>query len=361
MKQILALMMAMLLLCTLSVVSAEEKKLNIVATTFPLYDWTRAVLGDRVNQVNLSLLQESGVDLHNFQPTAQDFVKVSSADLLIYIGGSSDAWAEDAIREAQNKDMVALSMVEALGDSLKMAVSVEGMQEGDHHHDHDDHDHDKDHDHDDHDDKHDHDDHDDHDDKHDHDDHDDKHDHDSHEHSHEDEHVWLSLRNAQVLTGAIAEALAQKDPAHAETYRQNQAAYAKQLSALDKQYQQAVAQAGTNTLLFGDRFPFRYLTDDYGLSYYAAFSGCSAESEASFETIAFLAQKTDELKLPAVLSLDGSDGRIAKAVLNASRDAARPVLVLDAMQTVSKAMVEEGVTYLGIMEKNLDVLKTALK
>jgi zinc transport system substrate-binding protein len=280
--------------------------------------------------------------------------------------------------------MVAVNLLKALGEDAVMDVTVEGMQEGAHAHDHGD-EHDEEHaDHDDHNhegeppeehaahaDEHDDHDHegetpeehaahaDEHDD-HDHDDHDD-HDHAGHAHNHEDEHIWLSLRNAQKLSRVMAMELAFLDPDNAAQYLNNQKAYAEKLAALDAMYQQAVDAAPNKTLLFGDRFPFRYLVEDYGLAYYAAFSGCSAETEASFETVAFLAKKTDELKLPAVLSLDGSDGKLAQAVLNASADANRSVLVLDAMQTVNAQMVEEGTTYLGIMEKNLDVLKEALK
>ena len=381
MKKLFAALLALMLVLSMGSVAAEEKKLNIVCTTFPSYDWMRNILGDRLEQVDLTLLQDSGVDLHNFQPTAQDFIKVSSADLLVYIGGPSDTWVEDAVKEAKNKDLVAINLLKALGDDAVMDVSVEGMQKGAHHHDHDDHDdHDHDgeeaHDHDEHDDHdhdgeeaHDHDDHDDHDhdgeEAHDHDEHDDHdHDHDNHAghvHNHEDEHIWLSLRNAQKLSRVMAMELAFLDAEHAALYLNNQKAYAEKLDALDKQYQKVVEGAGQKTILFGDRFPFRYLAEDYDLTYYAAFSGCSAETEASFETVAFLANKIDALKLPAVLILDGSDGKIAKAVLNASKDAARPVQVLDAMQTVNKQMVEEGTTYLGIMEKNLNVLKDILQ
>ena len=261
---------------------------------------------------------------------------------MLFRSGPSDTWVEDAVKEAKNKDLVAINLLKALGDDAVMDVSVEGMQEGAHHHDHDDHDHDGE-------------------EAHDHDEHD--HDHDNHAghvHNHEDEHIWLSLRNAQKLSRVMAMELAFLDAEHAALYLNNQKAYAEKLDALDKQYQKVVEGAGQKTILFGDRFPFRYLAEDYDLTYYAAFSGCSAATEASSEAVAFLANKIDALKLPAVLILDGSDGKIAKAVLNASKDAARPVQVLDAMQTVNKQMVEEGTTYLGIMEKNLDVLKDIL-
>jgi zinc transport system substrate-binding protein len=256
-----------------------------------------------------------------------------------------------------------------MGEDLKEEEIVEGMQhEHDHDHDHDheegeehDHDHeDEDHDHDeDHDEDHDHD----HDEDHDHeDDHDGEHDHD-HDHEHEDEydeHVWLSLRNARKLTAAIAEALAGIDAANADAIRENAAAYDSKLQELDAKYTEAVENAAQKTVLFGDRFPFRYMTDDYGLTYYAAFTGCSAESEASFETIAFLAGKADELNLPAVLTIEGGNHKIADTVISASAKADRKVLTMNSMQSVTAEDVKNGMTYLSIMEENLNVLKEAL-
>lgn len=395
MKKILAAALALMLVLSMGSVHAEQKKLNILCTTFPSYDWMRNILGDRLDAVNLTLLQDSGADLHNFQPTAQDFIKVSSADMLVYIGGPSDNWMEDAIKEAKNKDMVVVNLLKALGEDAVMGVTVEGMQEGAHAHDHgdehdhedetaeehaqhDEHDHEdeKAEEHDEHADDHDHEgetpeehaahaeehehEHEEHDEHGEHEDHDHD-DHAGHVHNHEDEHIWLSLRNAQKLSRVMAMELAFLDADNASTYLANQKAYAEKLDNLDKQYQAVVDAAQNKTLLFGDRFPFRYLTEDYGLTYYAAFSGCSAETEASFETVAFLANKADELKLPAILVLDGSDGKIAKAVLGASKDNTRPLIVMDAMQTVDAQMVKEGVTYLGVMEKNLESLKEALK
>ena len=223
-----------------------------------------------------------------------------------------------------------------------------------HDHEDEDHDHDEDHDED-----HDHD----REEEHDHDeDHDEDHDHD-HEHEHEDEydeHVWLSLRNARKLTAAIAEALAGIDAANADAIRENAAAYDAQLQELDAKYTETVENAALKTVLFGDRFPFRYLTDDYGLTYYAAFTGCSAESEASFETIAFLAGKADELNLPAVLTIEGGNHKIADTVISASAKADRKVLTMNSMQSVTSDDVKNGMTYLSIMEENLTVLKEAL-
>ena len=269
---------------------------------------------------------------------------------------------EDVLAAAVNPDLVSVSLTEAMGDGLKEEEIVEGM-EHEHGHDHDhDHEEDEDHDHD-HDEDHDQDEDHDHDEEHDHDeDEDEEHDHD-HDHEHEeeyDEHVWLSLRNAEKLTGALADALAKADPANAEVYAANAQAYAAKLQELDGRYAETVANAAFKTLLFGDRFPFRYLTDDYSLTYFAAFTGCSAESEASFGTIAFLAGKVDELKLPAVMTIEGGNHKIAETVVATASDPARKILTMNSMQSVTAADVEQGVTYLSMMEENLNVLKEAL-
>jgi zinc transport system substrate-binding protein len=343
-RKFLALLMA---LCMVFSVNgfAKEEKVEVVTTIFPMYDWVKNILGEAESKVSLSLLVDSGADLHNFQPTVEDFVKLSKADLFIYLGGPSDSWAEDAVKEAKNKDQRALNLMEALGELAKESEHVEGMEEHDHDHDHEDEAHD------------------DHDLEHEEEGHD-EHDHEGEEHEHHhhvDEHIWLSLKNAKVLVKVIAEELAQLLPEDAKTIQANAQSHIEKLDVLDKQYQAVVDGAENKTLLFGDRFPFLYLMDDYGLNYYAAFSGCSAESEASFETIAFLSSKMDEEKLSCIFAIDGSTQQVAKAILGASKDASRPILVLDSMQTVNRDMIDQGVSYLGIMEKNLLVLKQALQ
>ena len=323
MKKFTALLLTFVLflsLCPVSGLAEEAGKIRVVTTIFPIYDWVREVAGDTGN-TEITLLLDSGVDLHSFQPSAQDILKVATCDLFIYVGGESDEWAEDALAEAVNPDMVVISLVEALGENAKAEEIVEGMQaeeeeeEGE----------------------------------------------EGEEEEEEiDEHVWLSLRNAQVLTSAIADALAQKDPANADSYRANAEAYGAKLAALDAAYAEAVDSAAHKTLLFGDRFPFRYLTDDYGLAYYAAFAGCSAETEASFETVIFLAKKTDELQLPAVLTIEGKDHRIAETIISSTADKNRKLLTLNSMQGTTANDIEQGATYLKIMEDNLAVLKEAL-
>ena len=163
-----------------------------------------------------------------------------------------------------------------------------------------------------------------------------------------------------MLCERIAKSLESADPDHAAQYRANAAAYIEKLNVLDAAYADAVKQAPYKTLLFGDRFPFRYLADDYGLSYYAAFSGCSAETEASFETVVFLANKLDELHLPAILQLESANGTMAETIRKATQSQGQAILTLDSLQSVTAADVKNGMTYLGVMEHNLTVLRQAL-
>ena len=296
-----------------------EKKLNIVTTIFPEYDWTRAVLGDRADEVNLTMLLDNGTDLHSFQPAVKDIMKVSSCDLLIYVGGESDQWIEDALESAQNKDMKTINLMEVLGDSIKEEEAVEGMQESEHDHDHGD-----------------------------------------EEEKEYDEHVWTSMRNAEVICDAIADTLEEMDPENKEIYQSNAETYKEKLSALDEEYQEIVDNAKQKTLVFADRFPFRYLVDDYGLSYYAAFSGCSAESEASFKTVTFLAGKVDELGVKSVVTMEKSDDRIAQTVIENTKAKDQKILQLNSMQSITSEEIADGATYLSVMEDNLNVLTEAL-
>ena len=182
-----------------------------------------------------------------------------------------------------------------------------------------------------------------------------------HDHEEEaDEHVWLSLKNAKTLVDAISNALQELDPDNKDAYAANAAAYIEKLSALDGAYQSAVDGAARKTVLFGDRFPFRYLVDDYGLRYYAAFAGCSAESEASFETVSFLAKKVDELKLPCVLTIEGKNHKIAETIVENTAEKNQKILTMDSMQSMTSKDAANGATYLSVMEQNLSVLKEAL-
>lgn len=469
----------------------ENKKFNVVSTIFPQYDWVRQIIGENSDNYELTLLLNNGVDLHNYQPTTDDIIKISTCDMFIYVGGESDSWVEDILKNSLNEDMVVINLLDVLGDSVKEEEIKEGME-----HDHD-------------------------------------HTHGSevfedeevadrllsdwagkwqsvypylldgtlnevlehkagegemtvdeyyeyyvtgyetdaekieindntitfyknsvastatyeykgfeiltyesgskgvryqfeaigdtngaprfvqfsdhmiepnksehfhiyfgnegfaalleemdnwptyyeeglsgaeivedmiaHEHETElDEHVWLSLKNAKVITSFITDQLKGLDAANASIYENNRNAYHKELDALDTRYQEVTENAACKTLLFGDRFPFRYLVDDYGLDYYAAFSGCSAETEASFETIIFLANKVDELELKNIMVIETSDQSIAKTISQSTKGKNHSIFTLDSMQSVTNSDIASGVSYLSIMDSNLDVLKDVL-
>lgn len=337
----------------------ESPRVKIAATTFPLYDWTREVLGERLAETDLVLLQQSGVDLHSYSPSAADLRQIASCDLFMFVGGESDEWTERALAQKGNPRRRVLNLVKTLGSAAKEEKIVEGMEHEHHHHDAD-HDKDKDHVK-----KHDHDDDDhDHAKKYDHDEHDHakKHDHDEDhdEDEHEiDEHVWLSLRHAATFVKAIAAELATVDHANAGTYRANAEAYCAKLFALDSAYRKVVANAKRKTILVADRFPFRYLADDYGLEYFAAFSGCSAESEASFKTVMFLAKKVDALSLPVIVTMEGANHKIAETVRRTTKAKDQRILTLDSLQSTG-GEAAKTTHYLETMRRNLETLKAAL-
>lgn len=298
----------------------SDNTISIVTTIFPEYDWVKEIVGDNTN-VEVTMLLDNGVDLHNYQPTADDIMKIATCDVFVYVGGESDEWVEDALSEATNKDMQVVNLLDVLGSSVKEEEVVEGMmaeaeaeaEKGEE------------------------------------------------EEVEYDEHVWLSLKNAQVLVDAIEQAIATVDADNADTYAANASAYNADLAALDEKYQAIIDEASVKTVLFGDRFPFRYLVDDYGLDYYAAFVGCSAETEASFETITFLAGKVDELNLNTVFTIENSDQKIAKTIIENTTAKDAQILALDSMQSTTSDDVAAGVTYLSVMEGNLDVLSQWLK
>ena len=512
---------------------ADDNKLKVVTTIFPEYDWAKQIIGEKADDVELTLLLNNGVDLHSYTPSVKDIAKISEADIFIYVGGDSDQWVDDVLKNVKNKDMKVINLVEALGDKVKEEEIVEGME---HHHDHDEHDHD--HDAHEHEHGHDH--------EHGHEAHEHSHDHDEeiteadikprsvsefagewqslypvlmtgaldeyvefqaekksisvkdsraeieakwncgiktikikgdeitliydngkkesgsykyagfatkkndqgkissirhkfslvkgnspkyvmlndhghepvksvehfhiyfgnnnfdelvttksnpffvdskldakgclanvmghekghdhgheaheHEHHHEkDEHVWLSLRFAQTLSSVICDALCEKDGKNAAAYKANLAAYNKKLADLDAKYIAAVKAGSKDTLLFGDRFPFRYMVEDYGLKYYAAFTGCSAESEASFNTIVFLSEKVNELKLQSVCQIESGNGKIAKTIISNSNNKKAKILTFDSLQSTTAKQIKKGATYIGAMGKNLEVLEEALK
>ena len=289
---------------------------RIVCTVFPPWDWLRALTAG-VPDVELTLLTDTGVEMHSYQPTVEDVAAIAGCDLFVYVGGSSDEWAAELAAEFSGESTF-FSLTEALGDRLLEEETGEGMEPEAGHAGH------------------------------------------GAEAAELDEHVWLSLKNAAMLTEALGDTLAGLLPAYAGTIYDNCGDYCRALEELDGAYAAAVAAGRYDTLVFGDRFPFRYLTEDYHLNYYAAFPGCSADTDASFETVVFLAERVDALGLPAVLAVEGGDGAVARAVVRCVEGPAPEVLTLDAMQSVSREKIDAGYTYLSAMAGNLEILKCAL-
>lgn len=331
-----------------SIEKGNSNKISIVCTTFPQYDWVKNILGEEAERFNVTLLLDNGVDMHSYQPAVKDIATAGSSDLFIYVGGESDTWVEDALKEAKNKDLKAINLMETLDNSVKEEEVVEGMQEerkslG---HSHEKSSKEK----------------------------QEQTQKESHENSQEingqkeaadeepeyDEHIWLSIRNAEIMVKNIEKAIEQLDSDNAKVYQNNAENYIKKLDTLDKQYANTIQNAKYKAILFGDRFPFRYMADDYDLKYYAAFAGCSAETMAGFETVTFLAKKADELRLPVILTIENSDGRIAEAVKSNTTKKNQKILAMNSLQSVTKEQIADGITYLQVMQENLSVLSEAL-
>ena len=326
----LALSSLIIPFCASCNTTGSGDKMSIVTTIFPEYDWVMNILGEKKDNADVTLLLDNGIDLHSYQPTPKDIVTISKCDLFIYVGGESDEWVDDALKQAINKDMKVINLMETLGDAVKEEEVIEGMEEEDHDHDHEE---GEDHDH----------------------------DHEEEEEVEYDEHVWLSLKNAEVIVKEIGKSLSVIDKENADYYNANVTTYVNKLKDLDSRYDAAVKAGTKDTLLFADRFPFRYLVDDYNLKYYAAFVGCSAETEASFETIKFLANKVDELGLNVILMIESSDGGIANTVKDATTNKNQTIMTMDSLQSASTKEYKAGRNYLSVMEQNLTVLKDAVK
>lgn len=309
-------------------------KIKIVCMIFPQYDWLREVIGEKIDNYDIKLLLDNGSELHSYQPTVEDMAEISSSDFFFYVGGESDSWVKDALKSAKNPNLKAVSLLEMLEDYAKVEEEIEGAME--HKHEHGDEDYEE-----------------------------EEHFHEEaeeHEHGEEyDEHMWLSLKNAKAAVERLSQIISELDSEHTSIYRKNSEQYEKKLQALDMQYKSTVENAKRKTILFGDRFPFRYLADDYGLTYYAAFEGCSAETGVSFETIIFLAGKMDEEKLPVIFTLENANNQLAKVIVENTEEKNQEILTLHSMQSVTRRQIEqEGFSYLELMRENLSVLDKAL-
>lgn len=288
-------------------------RLSVVCTTFAAYDWTRQIAGENNGNIDIILLPDSNTDMHSYQASADDIIKISSCDVLIYTGGQSEAWIADAV--SANKGAAVVNLMDLLGSGKRHEQYTEGME----------------------------------------------HEHSEDEHTEEyDEHVWLSVKNAALFCEKISGVLSAADYENADLYTDNAKKYIEKLSELDVQYQDAVKAADKKTLIFGDRFPFRYLLDDYNIEYFAAFPGCSAETEASFKTVIFLANKIDELGIDCILTIDGSQSALAQTIAENTQSGSKRILSLDSMQSSGKKAVEDKKTYISIMQSNLGIIGSAL-
>lgn len=291
---------------------------------FPQYDWLSEIVGES-EKIELSLIIQNGTDPHSYEPTAADILAISKADMIVYLGGESDRWVREALERSDNKDIVRVEISECEGVELH---DISSASEG---HSHEGHDHEH-------------------------------HDHEGHDHGTLDEHLWLSLHNAKAACKALAEEVSKLDESGAESYAENAKAYIEKLDALDEKYEKAIENVAETErfLLFCDRFPFVYLLEDYGIEYAAAFEGCSADADADFETVLRLIKEADEHALTAVAVTESSDGALARTVLSSSRQGGGEIIVFNSLQSVNKGQIADGISYLSVMEENLNALKSAL-
>ncbi len=298
--------------------STDSRKINVVCTVFPQYDFVRSIAGGRVN---LTMLLPPGSEAHSYEPTPQDIINVSNADLLIMVGGESEAWVESILDSTDTSKMKIIKML----DEVNMVEEeiIEGMDNKSHgHHSHHD---------------------------------DEEHHHD--EHDEYDEHVWTSPENAVLITQAICDELCGINPKNEQLYKSNTEKYIAELKKLDADYENIVKDAKRDTLIFGDRFPFRYLTDSIKLKYHAAFPGCSSHTEPSISTVMFLIDKVKFEKISTVFCVDYGDSRIADTV---ALETGASVRRLYSCHVISKKQFADGETYISLMRENARAIKEAL-
>jgi len=292
---------------------AAGGKISVIATIFPPYDFTRAVAGDKAD---VTMLVPPAAEIHSFEPTPQDIIKIQNCDVFIYNGGDSDEWVSEVLDSMDTGKMKIVKFIDCV-ETVEEEI-VEGME----------------------------------------DDEEEGGEGEGEESEPEyDEHVWTSPRNAKLIVGKISDALCGVDAANAGTYKANAAAYLTELDALDAKFREVVAGAARKTIVFGDRFPFRYFADAYGLSYFAAFPGCSTETEASAKTVAFLIDKIKAEKIPVVFHIELSNGKMAETIAEAT---GAKILELNACHNISLDDFNSGKTYIEIMTANVAALREAL-
>lgn len=304
---------------------SENKK--VIATIFPIYDIAREIMG---SSDDIMLLEDTGVDIHSYSPSASDIMSIHKSQLFVYIGGESDEWVGGVLKSSDNPNLKTLCLLDEIN---AIEESDDNILQGEEHH------HDEDEDEDD--------------------------DHSSHEEHdedeiHYDEHIWLSIKNAKIMTEKIRDGLTLVFPERKELFKVNASKYLEKLEVLDQEYTNACTNK-TDTLIIADRFPFIYLTQDYGIDYYACFSGCSTETQASADTISALIDKINSKNSDKILVLETSDKSVANSVINDSRcKSGVEILTIHSCQAVS-AKDLNNISYLDIMQSNLEVIKKVLK
>ena len=325
----LVLVVGLLAFLVLNREKFEQKKYSVVSTSFPGYDFARAVTKN--TNISTKMLVKPGAETHTYEPTPQDIIDIKNADMFIYVGGDSDTWVKKILKDVDTKKTHVVKLVDLV--STVEEEIVEGME------DEDEHDHEHDHDH-----SHSH--------EHDHD-HDHKHDHDEEEEGPEiDEHVWTSPKKAMEIVKKIAKVASEIDAAEETKINDNAEKYVAEIAQVDKDLHQAI-DGKISEIVVADRFPFRYFADEFGLKYAAAFSGCSEQTEASAKTISFLINKVKQEKIKKIYKIELSNGKIAETV---SRDTGAEVLELHSAHNVTAEDFSKGVTYVDLMKRNLAAL-----
>ncbi len=334
--------------------SSDEKDSRplVVTTIFPYYDFVRQIAGDRVR---LKMVVPAGMDSHSFEPTPADMITMQQADLMVCNGGEMEQWVEKVTASLDTENMKLLTMMDYV-DVLEEEI-VEGMEDTEH--SHEDHDHTHEHEVADHDRE-----------NEDHDHADDEikthedlsqatfDDHDGHEMDIEyDEHIWTSPANAMKLVEVITETLKEVSPENASYFEENKNSYETELKGLDDEFKDIVANGRHRMIVVADKFPFRYFAQEYGLSYRAAFSGCSTDTEPSAKTIAYLIDRIKENQIQAVFYLELSSHRTADII---SEETGAKPLLLHSCHNVTRRQFDEGVTYLQLMKQNAKNLQEAL-
>ena len=288
----------------------EGEKLSVVCTSFPQYDWVRNIVGE-VSDVEISLIIDNGTESHSYQATADDIIKIKNSDIFIFNGGKSDSSFDKIAEQNRHEGWISINMMNSIPEKLL----YEDIFESESH---------------------------------------------NHHESTYDEHIWLSLNNSIELCHIITDELSKADPENSNIYKTNCENYTTVLENLNLRYKELVSGSAKKEIILADRHPFKYLMNDYNLKCYAAFPGCSSDTEASFETVITLAKKIDELGITKIAVTENSNSSIAESVISASAAESIDIITMNSIQSVSQKDIDSGLTYISAMESNLEALTKLL-